>query len=60
MRGIILWLEGIRHTKRRGHWPDWLHIGEAAMDKVCIKCLKGGRRTPMLPRLTLSPARLPL
>jgi hypothetical protein len=56
MEWVINWLEGKQHEARKGHWPDWLVLGDGMFGRrQCINCLKGGHRAPRMPRLALVP-----
>lgn len=50
MTRILAWLDGQQHKARYGHYPAYYDVGSGLiggfMQKVCVRCLRGGRRVP--------------
>lgn len=41
---LSAWLDGIRHVRKKGHWPDWIELGDHGpgfKTRECVNCLYG-------------------
>ena len=44
---LLAYLDGMRHVRNKGHWPDWLQLLPGMRE--CVRCVKGGHTRKLRP-----------